>query len=713
MMRLLCFGLSVLWLTACQKSSQNQTPAEWPVYGGNAASQRYSPASQITPDNVKDLQVAWTFKTGDLDTANRGQMQCNPIVVNGTAYFTSAKVRVFAVDAATGQEQWRFDPFAWLGGQNSWAGTSRGLSYWAEGDEQRILVSAGNYLIALDARTGKPIASFGDKGKVDLQRDLDHHKEKFLIVSNTPGIVYKDLIIMGMRLSEGLDAPPGHVRAYDVRTGKRRWIFHTIPQPGEFGHNTWEDSTAWRRIGGANNWAGMSLDEARGLVFVPTGSATYDFYGGFRKGANLFANCIVALDASTGKRVWHYQTVHHDLWDTDLPAPPTLVTVKKDGKTIDALAQITKHGFVFVLDRATGEPVFPIDEKPVPASDLPGEQAWPTQPMPRLPVPFMRQTFNEQDIIDISPEHRAEILPQFRALRSGGMFIPPSLQGAVHFPGFDGGGEWGGAAYDPARNWLYVNANEVPWILQMEPTLANKGDALHAKGALVYAGRCANCHGSDRKGNGAAFPSLLDLNKKYDAVKLSAFLRAGKGAMPSFAYLPPNDLANLVNFLLDIKTEAVADQKEVAGEAELVTPYTMKGYKRFVTRDGYPAIKPPWGTLNAIDLNTGQLVWKSPLGEIEALSKLGLPPTGTENYGGPAITAGGVLFIAASKDEKFRAFDMRTGKVLWETQLPAAGYATPAIYEAKGKQFVLIACGGGKLGTKSGDSYIAFALPRK
>ncbi len=701
----------MLLTTAILVASCNTQPetasldySEWQTFGGTKDAARYVSHTQINKYNVKDLQVAWTFETGD--ATERSQIQCQPIVVDGVLFATSPQINVFALDAATGKLLWRFNPFQLLGGQNSWAGTNRGVTYWEDGADKRILFTAGNWLMALDATSGRPIMDFGDGGKVDLQKDLDTDLEKFLIVSNTPGIIYGNKLILGMRLSEGLDAAPGHIRAYDVKTGKREWIFHTIPQPGQFGYDTW-DTTYVKFIGGANNWAGMSLDEERGIVYVPTGSSTYDFWGGYRHGQNLFANTLLALDAATGERIWHFQGVHHDIWDRDFPANPNLVRIKKNGKWIDAVAQTSKQGYVYVLDRVTGEPVWPIEEREVPASTLPGEQSWPTQPHPTLPEPFMRMAYTEREILNLTPEWESDIRGKLENAKYGHMWLPPSEEyGIVLFPGMDGGAEWGGSSFDPHTQTLYVNANEMPWLIQMgqNPDFDNLGQS-------VYVNYCANCHGMNKKGNPPAFPSLENLGDKYDAQSLGNLIKRGKGAMPAFAHIEESQRELMVNYLLGKEQVTVGDKKEMEGGQErLYSRYFMKGYSRLLTEDGYPGINPPWGTLTAIDMNTGKVKWQSILGEFEELTEKGIPPTGTENYGGPVTTAGGLVFIAATKDEKIRAFDKDNGDLLWEASIPAAGHATPAVYMKGGKQYVVIACGGGK-GTKSGDAYVAFALP--
>ena len=685
---------------------------DWPAYLGDAGSTHYSTLKRIHARNVHRLQVAWTYRSGDARHDNLSQIQCNPVVIDGVLYGTTPGLKLVAVDAASGRERWRFDPFA--GRTNiSTLGVNRGVIYWCEGDDRRILFTADHYLYAIDAADGKPVLSFGTEGRVDLKEGLGRDASKLSVLSNTPGVVYRNLLFMPLRVGEGpAPAAPGHVRAYDVRTGRIVWTFHTIPWPGEFGYETWPPD-AWSHVGGANCWAGMSVDTARGLVFVPTGSAAFDMWGGDRIGQNLFANCLLALDANTGRRVWHYQFVRHDLWDRDLPAPPTLVTVRHSGRRVDAVAQVTKSGHVFVFNRETGEPLFPIREHAVPPSDLQGESAWPTQPLPLKPEPFARQVFTYDLITDISTESRRTALDRFVRLRPHAPFVPPSVEGTIIFPGFDGGAEWGGAAADP-DGILYVNANEMPWVLAMVPT-QGVDQGLPGSGQQLFTRICVACHGKDRSGNAAQnVPSLIGIDKKLKREDILGLFETGRGVMPSVAFLSTRQKAALADLLLGTTSEEArrGGDEELAGEDVLGRiPYTHTGYNRWLDTNGYPAVKPPWGTLNAIDLNTGEYRWRVPLGEFPELTARGVPVTGTENYGGPVVTAGGLVIIAASKDEMIRAFDRRSGRVLWQAKLPAGGYATPATYLAGGHQFVVIACGGGKMGTRSGDSYVAFALP--
>lgn len=678
---------------------------DWPHYLGDKSSSHYSSLDQITPDNVARLHVVWTFHSGGADPQNRSQIQCNPLVIGGVLYGTTPDFQLVAVDAVAGTEKWRFDP-AKEGLPKS--GLNRGLVHWSGGEEARILYANDRYLHAIDLRSGKRIPDFGKNGSVDLKEGLGREASDLYLTANTPGVIYRDLLIMGMRLGEGpAPAAPGPIRAYNVRTGELVWRFNTIPQPGEPGHETWPPD-AHRRVGGANVWTGFALDETRGLVFCPTGSAAFDFWGGDRTGQNLYANCLLALDAATGKRVWHFQFVHHDLWDRDLPAPPNLITVTRDGRRIDAVAQVTKSGHVFVFDRATGEPLFPVEEKPVPPSDLPGESAWPSQPFPQKPAPFSRQVFSHDQITDISPAAHRAVLDRFAKLKPHAPFTPPSEQGTIIFPGFDGGAEWGGAAADP-DGMLYINANEMPWILTMVPT---QGNAAVTTGEGLYSQLCAACHGIDRKGNPAQnVPSLVEVAQRLKKSDVMSLLQTGRNVMPSFAFLNEVQREQLASFLFGVANDP-ARKTEPGSESHLATsPYTTTGYNRWLDPEGYPAVKPPWGTLHAIDLNTGDSKWSVPLGEYPELTARGVAKTGTENYGGPVVTAGGLVFIAASRDEHLRAFDRRTGKELWKAKLPAGGYATPATYSVLGKQYVVVACGGGKMGTKSGDAYVAFALP--
>lgn len=703
-------GILSFALTFAASASESN---DWPAYLGDRGNSHYSQLNQVNASNVNQLEVAWTFQAGGARPDGRSQIQCNPLIIDGVLYGTSPELVLFALDAATGKELWRFNPLR-VGGDHQALGVNRGVVCWSNGEDRRILYTAGPYLHAVNAKDGTLVSSFGDNGRVDLKQGLGRDVSRLYVMATTPGVVFRDLLILGSRVAEGPGpSAPGHIRAYDVRTGKMAWIFHTIPHPGEAGYDTWPPD-AWKLIGGANSWAGMALDEKRGIVFVPTGSAAFDFWGGNRIGANLFANCLLALDAATGKRRWHYQFVHHDLFDRDPPAPPNLLRVKQNGKQVDAVAQVTKSGHVFVFNRETGEPLFPIEERTVPMSDLQGESAWPTQPVPLKPAPFARQVFSADEITDISPESHKAVLDRFVKVRPHAPFMPPSREGTIIFPGFDGGAEWGGAATDP-QGILYVNANEMPWILTMVENKPKDGPVLSG-GQQIYGQICAACHGVNRSGDPArAFPSLEKIGEKLKKPDIVQLLNTGRGMMPSVAFLSAEQKEAVAGFLLgETPASRPGDQPGAGNEDILIGgPYSHTGYNRWVDTNGYPAVKPPWGTLNAIDLNTGEFVWRTTLGEFPELTARGIPPTGTENYGGPVVTAGGIIFIAASKDEMFRAFDQKTGKVLWQSKLPAAGYATPSTYMINGRQFIVIACGGGKCGTKSGDSYVAFALPKE
>ncbi len=673
--------------------------ADWPDYGGNQARTRYSPLTQITPANVSSLKVAWTYDSGDAFKGS--EMQCQPVVARGVLYATSPTLRVFALDAATGVLKWSFNP---LEGETTPSRTRiRGLMYWERGDQQRIYFGARNWFYALDANTGKPVATFGRQGKIDLREGFKGRNPGTISIGvNTPGVFYGDLLILGSVVPEGLPSAPGDIRAFHVNTGVEKWAFHTIPHPGEFGYDTWPKD-AWKYSGGANAWSGVSLDEKRGLVYAATGSTSYDFYGANRHGDNLFANSILCLRAATGERVWHFQALKHDLWDRDFPASPTLVTITRDGRPRDVVAQIGKNGRTYVLDRETGEPIFPMETVRPPASDIDGEQAALTQVLPTLPPPFTRQQFTEDLITKRTPAAEQAVREEWLKLRKRGEYDPPSAQGTILFPGMDGGGEWGGVAFDPNSGLMYVNANEMAW--RMKLAERKMPDGKPTNGKALYLQYCAACHRADLKGNPPEFPSLVGIGARRDVDEISAKVREGGGRMPAYGEMHSVIRRAIVRYVLDGTSMSVRSDKPSPFDLK----YSLDGEARFNDPDGFPAITPPWGTLTAIDLGKGAIAWQVPLGDMPGS---GLTNSGSENYGGPVVTASGLVFIGATVyDNKFHAFDARTGGLLWETTLPAAGNATPAVYEVDGKEYVVIGAGGGKWGAPSGGTYVAFALP--
>ncbi len=708
---------SFTYSTHIKQIEQNPHYQSWAHYLGDPERTHFSILSQIDTSNVNQLVPAWHYVSGEVSTERTTQIQTNPLIVGNTLYGISPANSLFSLNAATGEMRWEFNP---PGIDQTGLGLSRGMVYWTDENREqaRVFYASGYQLYAIDAENGKRIDSFGNKGFVDLRVGLGRDPKKVPIVMTTPGVIYKNLLITGHRTSESPGAAPGHIRAYDVINGELVWTFHTIPQPGEFGYETWPEN-AYKTSGGANNWAGMALDQTRGIVYVPTGSAAFDWYGGDRIGDNLFANSLIALNAGTGERLWHFQMVHHDLWDRDLPAPPNLVMLERDGKLIPAVAQTTKSGHVFIFNRVTGEPFFPIEEKPYPPTFLKGDTAAMTQPLPVKPAPFARQQLTIEDLYapnqpafvddfidkdqNISPPTVGEKLDQ---ITSKGQFIPIDTTGVILYPGADGGAEWGGAAVDPRTGIMYVNSNEMAWIVRMGK-LEDQGNL--SAGARSTKIHCARCHGGALQGMGA-IPAIKDLKEKYNQETIVQIISKGKGAMPGMPNLSDDEIQKITAYLLDMEESESADHRT---ETDASLPYAMMGFGRFKDNRGYPVVKPPWGTLNALDLNTGEYLWQVPLGHEKGFEDPEYPVSGTENYGGPVITAGGVLFIAATKDEKFRAINMRTGEVLWETELPAGGYATPATYEVSGRQFVVIACGGGKMGTASGATYMAFALPNK
>lgn len=698
MLLVLAIGVS------CGRRSGDDTK-QWEEYLGGPGRNHYSSLTQIDLSNVSQLQKAWEYHTSD-----SGQIQCNPIIVDERLYAVTATGEPFALDAATGEELWRIPDTT---GRRV---IMRGVTYWAKGDDKRILYTRGQWLCAAEALTGKPVMAFGDSGRVSLKSGLGETAAEKYVESRTPGTVFENLIIMPLSLSEGADAAPGHIQAFDIESGKLVWVFKTIPDPGQVGYDTWpENSYKNRDVGAANNWAGMAVDRERGIVYVPTGSAGFDFYGGPRKGSNLFANTLLALNARTGERIWHFQFVHHDIFDRDAPAPPNLLTVTHNGNKVDAVAQVTKQGYVFLFNRETGEPLFPIDEVPAPPSDVPGEEAWPTQPRPVLPLPYARQTLTENDINPYSA-HRDSLLISFRKSRFEGPFTPLSQNGTIVFPGLDGGAEWGGVAVDPS-GIMYINSNEMSWLMSLGEAKPAPDNGV-ATGIQLYATYCSACHGTDRRGNAASgYPSLAGIQNKFSRKQVADVISRGRGRMAGFPNLSDAQKMNLIAFLFG--DEAAVKPEERQNERNEITgsnarvEYKISGYTKFLDRDGYPAISPPWGTLNAIDLNTGEYLWKIVYGEYPELMEKGIPQTGSENYGGPVVTASGLLFIAGTMDKKFRAYNKASGELVWETKLPAAAFATPSTYEVNGKQYIVVACGGTKNGADKGDSYVAFALPQE
>ncbi len=781
-------------------ANKGKAQMDWPAYGGSVADDRFSPLRQINRENVHKLKVAWRF-----DVGHDGGLQTNPLIIGRMMYGFTPKQQVFALDAGTGKKLWTFD--------SGMPGLQpvRGFAYWT--DNRRSVLFAGvlSFLYALDPATGKPISSFGDKGRIDLRKDLDdaNYTQEFA-AATTPGVIYKDTIIVGFRLPETKPSLRGDIRAYDVRTGKLRWTFHTVPHPGEAGYETWP-ADAWRNAGAANNWCGMALDAVRGIIYVPTGSAVEDFFGGDRVGDDLYANTLLALDATTGKLLWHFQGVHHDVWDRDFPSPPSLVTVQSGGKRVDAVAQPTKQGFLYVFDRTTGQPLFPIEEQSFPASTVPGEILSPTQPVPLAPKPFARQRLTEDMLTTRTPESHAYAEEQFHNFQSNGPFTPLGVDTqTVVMPGFDGGAEWGGSAVDTEHGVLYINANDIAWTGGLTASKPS-GNV----GSDIYMSQCALCHGGDRRGAPPAFPSLLAVHQRLSDAQITAIVHDGKGRMPAFRNVKEARLAALLSYLRtdDVGTVAQApliaspNRDEAVGaelyahncalchgndllggasnspglvhvrlrltdaqilntvhngrgrmpgfhgfnktqtsallrflgtpvipqadtavvsdgsskretpsgglDASVAAPYRFTGYRKFYDQDGYPAVKPPWGTLSAIDLNTGEYLWRVPLGNYPELAAKGMPDTGTENYGGPIVTAGGVVFIGATNfDHTFRAFDSSTGTLLWSADLPFAGNATPATYMIDGKQYVVIATSNARNAKAlQGAAYVAFALP--
>jgi len=668
---------------------------DWPAYGGDATKMRHSPLKQINRKNVARLELAWSYDTGE-----KGDTQTQPIVVGRVMYGYTPTHKAIALDAASGKLLWSFDS------KITGSGANRGLMYWSGVGGARVFAAVDNFVYALDAAGGQVIESFGKNGRIDLREDLGREPATQSVRLTTPGVIFRDLMILGGRVGESLPASPGYVRAYDVRSGALRWTFRTIPSPGEPGYDTWPKD-AWQYIGGANSWPGMTLDEKRGLVYVPTGSAAADFYGANRSGDNLYANCLLALDAATGRLRWHFQFVKHDILDRDLPTAPTLVTLQLEGRKKDALVQTTKQGYVFLLDPDDGRPLLPVEEKPAPATDVPGETSHPTYLQPRSPEPYARQRLTPDTLTTRTPEANAWARAEFAKMHSDGPFKPLTVDiDTTIYPGFDGGAEWGGPAYDPDTGILYVNANEMSWVGSLAAN--DKG---RSTGKTIYLRACAACHGDSLKGSPPQFPSLLGINARMTQADFTERVRKGGGRMPAFAGLQAEALLAIARFVFD-----GADIP--AGEPDLSPinqAYRFTGYRRWLDPEGYPAVGMPWGTLNAIELPSGRYLWRIPFGEFPELAARGLADTGSENYGGPLVTSGGLLFIGATiHDRSFRAFDKRTGQLLWKAALPYSADATPVTYQVDGRQYVAIFASGGKeRGGSGGGVYVSYALRLK
>jgi quinoprotein glucose dehydrogenase len=715
----LLFGCLVL---DTQSRALGQSHTAWSDYGGGSDSSQYSALREINRTNVSQLKIAWVFPTGD-----ENRYLFNPIQMHGLTYILAENNSIVALDAETGKEIWvhKTDPQTDII-------TNRGINYWEsiDGRDRRLLFSSNHFLQSIDAKTGKAILTFGKNGRVDLKEGLGRDPRTLTLVqSTTPGRVFEDLLILGSATNQGYGSAPGDIRAFDVRTGKLVWTFHTIPHPGELGYDTWPKD-AWKQVGGANCWGEISVDENRGIVYVPTASPKYNFYGADRRGANLFGDCLLALDARTGKLKWYFQMVHHDIWDYDNTTAPKLLTVWHDGQRVDAVAQVAKTGFVWVFDSVTGKPLWPVEERPEPRSDVPGEETWPTQPFPLEPPPFARQTFTASDLSPLisDPQELARFRQEIDAARNQGLFTPPGLSDTMEMPGNSGGANWGSAAVDPANGTLYVISMDLPCMLKLEreqTRRASPGESIEQEGHFVFESNCRSCHGADLKGLPPAIPSLVNISTRLSREQIENVVREGRSSMPGFPSLPKTDARSLIAFLLNpSRARALpavspvppdAGTKSQAATVSGAVRY-LSGFGFLITSTGVPPITPPWSSLTSYDLNQGTIKWKVPLGEVPELAAKGVRGTGFPfPKTGPVVTAGGLIFTA-TRDHMVRAYDEETGKVLWESRLDTPLQGIPSVYEAGGHEYLVVCAAAPEVSDTASQgpirgSYVAFALP--
>ncbi len=701
-----------------RKADSSETHTTWRSYGGAPDGAQYSALHQINRSNVKGLQVAWTYRTGD-----DRKYGFNPLAVDGTIYVLAKNNSIVALDASTGKEIWTHptDP-------NTTLITNRGIDYWqsADGSDRRLIFSLLNQLQELDARTGRSIPQFGTNGVVDLRAGLGRDpKSLTLVQSYNPGRIFEDLLILGSATNEEYNSGPGDIRAYDVRTGRLAWSFHTVPHPGEPGYETWPKD-AWKTVGGANNWSGMALDVKRGIVYVPTASPKYNFYGANRPGANLYGDCLLALNARTGKLIWYYQMIHHDIWDYDNDSTPMLTTVLHNGKKVDVVAQAGKVGFLWVFNRETGEPLWPIEERPVLKSDMPGEETWPTQPFPSKPPPFARQSFTVKDLSPfLEPAEREQFKSEMMGAHNEGLFTPPGLGNTVEMPGNNGGANFGGTATNPTSGYVYVVSKDLPAMLKLElASEVSQAGSPEQQGRSIFQANCSLCHGTNRAGKPPAIPSIVDVGAKLSDDQILSVVQHGQGPMPAFSQLSATETASLLAYLKHPELAMASTPDDgVAKPVDPISAHYRSSFGFMFAKSGLPVITPPWTTLTAYDLNTGTIRWKIPLGVVPELAAEGFTSTGSQfPKVSPVVTEGGVIFTG-TRDRKVRAIDSDTGKVLWEAEVDAALEGMPAVYEVQGREYVVF-CAAAQATTYTHSvpghpasqapipgAYVAFALP--